>query len=394
MIKNNYFCIRKVKRYNTVFNKNSRYMIIKKTVWGAAALLLLASCGQKSDTGTNTNTTLQEYPTQVLSRQNVELQTVYPATVRGQEDIEIRPRIDGFIDAIYIDEGSVVRRGQTLFKINSPQSEQALTTAMAAVNSAEAQVNTAKLNVDRIAPLAEKGIVSQVQLETFRNSYLAAVATKEQAEASLRNAEATLSWTNVTSPVDGVVGAIPYRQGSLVNSQNVLTTVANVSNVFAYFSLNEKALTEFLNTLEGRTQAEKISNAPEVTLTLADGTVYPEKGRIETITGTVNVTTGTANFRAEFPNKQGVLRSGTSGTISIPRQLENVIVIPQKATFAQQDKILVYKVQADSVVQNLISVVPTPDGREYAVTEGLQEGDRIVTDGVATLFQGRKIKVN
>ncbi len=369
-------------------------MIIKKTVWGAAALLLLASCGQKSDTGTNTNTTLQEYPTQVLSRQNVELQTVYPATVRGQEDIEIRPRIDGFIDAIYIDEGSVVRRGQTLFKINSPQSEQALTTAMAAVNSAEAQVNTAKLNVDRIAPLAEKGIVSQVQLETFRNSYLAAVATKEQAEASLRNAEATLSWTNVTSPVDGVVGAIPYRQGSLVNSQNVLTTVANVSNVFAYFSLNEKALTEFLNTLEGRTQAEKISNAPEVTLTLADGTVYPEKGRIETITGTVNVTTGTANFRAEFPNKQGVLRSGTSGTISIPRQLENVIVIPQKATFAQQDKILVYKVQADSVVQNLISVVPTPDGREYAVTEGLQEGDRIVTDGVATLFQGRKIKVN
>ncbi len=368
-------------------------MKIERLLWGAAALLLLVSCGKKSNQASS-DTQLQEYLTTVVSKQDATLQSVYPVTIRGQEDIEIRPRIDGFIEAIYIDEGSIVRKGQALFKINSPQTEQAVVTAQAAIATADAQVSTAKLNVDRITPLAEKGIVSRVQLETFENAYKSAEAAKLQAEASLANAQATLSWTNVTSPVDGVVGSIPYRQGSLVNNQNILTTVANTSNVFAYFSLNEKTLSEFLNTLEGDTQAEKIKNAPKVALTLADGTVYPEQGTIETITGTVNITTGSANFRAEFPNKQGVLRSGTSGTISIPRVLEDVIVIPQKATFAQQDKILVYKVQADSVVQNIITAVPTPDGRSYAVTEGLQEGERIVTDGIATLANGKKIKVN
>ncbi|MDH6304997.1 membrane fusion protein (multidrug efflux system) [Parabacteroides sp. PF5-5] len=367
-------------------------MNVKNLIWGAAALLVMISCGKKSDTGGSV-TASQEYPTMTISMQNAELKTIYPVTIRGKEDIEIRPRVEGFIDAIYIDEGSVVKKGQSLFKINSPQSEQAMTTAQAALRSAEAQVNTAKLNVDRIAPLAEKGIVSKVQLETHQNTYTTALAAKAQAEASLTNAKATLGWTNVSSPVDGVVGAIPYRQGSLVDKQNVLTTVANTSNVFAYFSLNEKMLAEFLGNLEGNTQAEKIKNAPEITLTLADGTVYPEKGKIETITGTVNVTTGTANFRVEFPNAQGMLRSGTSGTISIPRILENVVTIPQKATFAQQDKILVYKVQGDSVVQKVISVVPLPDGKNYAVTEGLEQGDKVVTDGIVTLFNGKKITV-
>lgn len=329
-----------------------------------------------------------------VEKQNATLQAVYPVTIRGKEDIEIRPRIDGFIDAIYIDEGSVVRKGQSLFKINSPQAEQSLTTAQAAVTAAEAQVNTAKLNVDRIAPLAEKGIVSNVQLETYKNAYASALASKEQADASLKNAQATLGWTNVTSPVDGVVGGIPFRVGSLVSNQNVLTTVANTSNVFAYFSLNEKALADFLGTLDGNTQAEKIKNAPPVVLTLANGTVYPKKGTIETITGTVNITTGSANFRAEFPNREGHLRSGASGTISIPRELHDVIVIPQKATFAQQDKILVYKVQADSVVQSILSVVAMPDGKEYAVTAGLSDGEKIVTEGVATLTNGKKIKAN
>jgi len=368
-------------------------MKAKTIVFGMMSLFVMVSCGEKSNQE-NVQKEAPVYPTSQLSVQSAQLESVYPVTIKGREDVEIRPRIDGFIDAIYIDEGSVVKKGQVLFKINSPQSEQALTTAEAALNSAEAQVNTAKLNVDRIRPLAEKGIVSQVQLETMQNTYATAMATKAQAEAALKNAKATLGWTNVTSPVDGVVGAIAYRLGSLVNNQNTLTTVANTSNVFAYFSLNEKALMEFLSTLEGTTQAEKIKNAPEVTLTLADGSVYAEKGRIETITGTVNVTTGSVNFRAEFPNKERLLRSGTSGKIIIPRTLNDVLVISQKATFAQQDKILVYKVQADSVVQQIITVLPTPDGKSYAVTGGLNPGERIVTDGVATITNGMKIKTN
>jgi len=362
----------------------------KKIVLGGVILFLIVSCGKKQEA---TQEDEKPYPAEVLKERQVELQDIYPVSIKGQEDIEIRPRIDGFIDAIYIDEGSVVKKGQSLFKINSPQAEQALKTAQAALKSAEARVNTADINVRRIRPLAEQGIVSHIQLETAQDSYLSAVADMEQAQATLENARATVSWTNVLSPVDGFVGTIPYRLGSLVNSSNVLTTVANTSSVFAYFSLNEKELRSFMSALEGKTQTEKIKGIPEVSLTLADGTVYEAKGKVSTITGVLNITTGSANFRAEFPNEHGELKSGTSGTISIPRRLDNVFVIPQKATFAQQDKILAFVIQGDSVVQKVISVVSTPDGKEYAVTGGLKAGEKIVTDGIATLTNGQKIKV-
>lgn len=240
-------------------------------------------------------------------------------------------------------------------------------------------------------PLVEKNIVSKVQLSTYENTYLSSKAALLQAKAQFENAKATMGWAEVTSPVDGVVGTIPYRQGSLVNSANTLTTVANTSNVFAYFSINEKKLLDFLNTLEGETQAQKIKNSPDLKLVLANGSVYQEKGRLETISGTVNVTTGTANFRATFPNPKGELRSGTSGKIIIPRNMDQTILIQQKSTFSQQNKILTYKIQSDSVVSKVINVIPTPDGKNYVVTSGLSEGDRIVTSGVATLHNGMKI---
>ncbi|MDR1780322.1 MAG: efflux RND transporter periplasmic adaptor subunit [Tannerella sp.] len=357
----------------------------------ALASLTVFSCGQQKGGGGDA---AQDYPVETVSVGTTELVTNYPVTIRGREDIEIRPRIDGFIENIYIDEGSVVKQGQTLFKINSPQAEQAVTTAQAAVTSAEAQIATAKLNVSRMSPLAEKGIISAVQLEAYQNAYDAAVAAGEQAKAQLKNAQATLSWTNVTSPVNGHVGAITYRKGSLVNNQNVLTTVANTSTVFAYFSLNEKQLAEFLQGLDGAAQADKLKNAPAVTLTLADGTVYPHKGRIETITGVVDITTGTANFRAEFTNDEGMLRSGTSGKVSIPETYVDVILIPQRATFAQQNKTLVYVVEDGVARQRIIEVTPTPDGQQYIVHSGLKTGERIVASGVATLTDGTKIKTD
>lgn len=365
-------------------------MKIKMIFSGAIALLGLASCGNSGQT--NPEIPLQEYPVMSVSKQDANMQSVYPATIKGQEDIEIKPRVDGYIEAIYVDEGSAVKAGQVLFKINSPSSEQALTSARASVNSEKAQVNTAKVNVDRYRPLAEKGIVSEVQLQTYENAYEAALASLQQAEATLKNAQATMSWTTVTSPVAGVVGSIPYRKGSLVNSSSTLTTIANTSNVFAYFSLNEKKLMDFLDGVEGTTQSEKIKNIPQVSLILADGSEYEEKGKIETITGTVDITTGSANFRAEFSNKSGKLRSGTSGKIIIPKTLENVFVIPQKATFSQQDKVLVYRFESDSVNQQIISVLSMPNGQDYAVTGGLSDGDKIVSDGVATLRNGMRIK--
>jgi len=368
-------------------------MNLKQIVFGAIALMVItSSCGNR--TGMNTQSTApQEYPTQVLSEQNVLLATVYPGTIKGQNDTEIRPRIDGFIDSIYVDEGTVVRKGQALFKINSPSAEQTLRTAKAAVESATAQENTAKLNVERFRPLAEQGIVSQVQLDTYQNAYLSAQAALDQAKAQQTNAQAQIGWTNVSSPVDGVVGSISYRLGSLVNNGNVLTTVSSTQNVFAYFPMNEKDLVSLLDSLPGKSQAEKISYLPEVNFRMADGALYNEKGKVKTITGLVDVTTGTVTLRAEFPNAQGVLRSGFSGNIIIPKAVSNAIVIPQKSTFTRQDKYLTYKVQGDSVVSTLISVVPTPDGRSYVVTKGLSNGDRIVSDGIATLADGKKIIV-
>ncbi|WP_029904637.1 efflux RND transporter periplasmic adaptor subunit [Prevotella sp. 10(H)] len=369
-------------------------MNVKKIVFGALALTVMVSCGNKNaNPFGEQDDTPKEYPTRVLNEQNVQLETVYPVTIKGQDDTEIRPRIDGFIEAMYVDEGAVVRKGQALFKINSPNAEQAVRTAQAAVESAKAQVSTAQLNVDRFRPLAEKGIVSKVQLDTYQNTYLAAMATLAQAEAQLANARAQISWTNVSSPVDGVVGSIPYRLGSLVNNANVLTTVSSTGNVFAYFSINEKELVNMLDKLSGKTQAEKITNLPEVSLKMADGTIYEEKGKVKTITGLVNVNTGSVTLRAEFPNPHGVLRSGFSGNLSIPRNIDSTILIPQKSTFTQQNKYLVYKVQGDSVVSTLISVIPTPDGKNYVVTDGLKSGDRIVEDGIITLSNGKKIIV-
>ncbi|MBP1616514.1 MAG: efflux transporter, family, subunit [Bacteroidetes bacterium] len=364
-------------------------MRIKNLISGLLPVLLLVSCGKKQEAAVK----VPVYETLVTSKQNAELQYAYPVTIKGSEDVEIRPRLEGFIKDIYVDEGSAVKKGQLLFTIDAPNTEKDLRTAEAAILSAKAQVSTAKLNVDRIRPLAEKNIVSGVQLSTAENSYQTALAGLDQAKATLANARASRSWANVTSPVDGVVGTIAFRKGSFVSSAYVITTVANVGNVYAYFSLNEKDLNTFLKNLQGATQTEKLKNTPPIKLILADGTEYPESGKIQTISGVVNVTTGSANFRVEFPNKAGLLRSGSSGKIIIPEQLKDVVVIPQTSTFARQDKTLVYKVQGDSVVQSVISVVGLPDGQNYAVTEGLTEGVRIVKSGVSLLTNGAKITV-
>lgn len=364
---------------------------MKRIFCGTFVLLAFAACSKKSET--KTEEAPQSYPTMVVSKQTATLESVFPATIKGTEDVDIKPRVEGFIDAVYVDEGSRVTKGQALFKINSPQTEQVYSSAQASIQSAQAQLNTAKVNVDRIRPLAEKGIISKTQLLTYENSYETAQATLNQAQATFRSAQATMDWTTVTSPVDGVVGTLSFRVGSLVNSSSIITTVASTDNVFAYFSLNENLLRHFLNKTPGNSQSEKIKNLPEVTLKLSDGIEYAEKGKIGTISGVINISTGSANFRAEFPNKQGQLRSGYSGQVIIPETIENALIVPQKATFSQQDKVLIYKVQGDSAVQVLIKIKDLPDGKNYVVTEGLSDGDKIVTEGISTLSDGKKITV-
>ncbi|MGE4586469.1 MAG: efflux RND transporter periplasmic adaptor subunit [Mangrovibacterium sp.] len=345
---------------------------------GLVFVMLSVSCKSKQS-GQMQPVKPKQYATKTLQPEKVILQSVFPAVLRGQEDIEIKPRIDGYIEAVYVDEGASVSKGQALFKINSPSSVKAL-------EEAWASYNTAKLDVERLRPLAEKNIISKVQLESYENSLDAAKATLEQAKA-------TMGWVTVTSPVDGVVGTISYRLGSLVDNSSVLTTVANTSPIFAYFSMNEKELYDFMGKWEGKTKAEKIRNMSDVKLVLSNGTEYDEPGRIETISGVVDQTSGSVNIRASFPNARGLLLSGASGKVIIPQNIEDALVITQKATFSQQDKTIVYKVQGDSAVQKAITVEATPDGKSYVILSGLSTGDKIVTDDIISLSNGQKIKI-
>lgn len=365
----------------------SRIVIIGITV---ISMMLMMSCGNsnKKDTATQS-----EYPTTTVKSQSVVLEQLFPATIKGREDIEIRPRVDGFIEEIYIDEGAVVKKGQPLFRINSPESEATLITAQANVSSQEAIVKTAKLDVERIKPLAERKIISDVQLRSLENKLEVAEAELLRAQAVLKHAQSAHSWATVISPVDGVAGAIPFRRGSLVDRSAVLTIISNIDQVFVYFSMNEKELMEMLNKLPGEAQEEKIKNISNVSLRLADGTLYAEKGKMETITGSVDVTTGSANLRCVFPNPKKLLRSGTSGNIILPRTINDIFVIPQKATFSLQDKRQVYVVEQGNAVMRTISVISTSDGQSYIVTDGLSEGDVIVTDGIATLRNGMAVTV-
>ncbi len=374
-------------------NKNNTALFLSALI----ATLFVVSCGKKPKADANALSS-RVYPVQQLFKQTATLESVFPVTLRGEEDAEIKPRVNGYIDKVYIEEGAVVKKGQPLFSINAPASEHDLAAAKAALESANANLNTARLNVERIRPLAEKNIVSGVQLQTYENAHSAAQASHNEASAALRAAQATSGWTTVASPIDGIVGSIPYRSGNMVTNATTLTTVSKTQTTYAYFSLNEKALTSLLQTLEGETAGDKINNIPEATLLLADGSVYPDKGKITAISGVVNSRTGSVTLRANFPNHGGALRSGASGRIAIPRQLDDVFVIPQKATFTQQDKVVLYKVvkdaanQNDSTVQTIVSVLPLPGGKQYAVTSGLAEGERIVVDGIATLSNARIIK--
>jgi len=363
-----------------------------------AASIIIASCGNKNDNSAQAGGAPQvkEYKTLTLQPKTTTLYTDYPASIQGQQNIEIRPRVEGYIDKIFVDEGAVVKAGQPLFKINAPEYEQQVRTATASIKSAQASVSTAKLAVNKVKPLVEKGIISKYDLESAQYTYESALATLAQANAELVNAKVNLGYTTVTSPVNGVVGSIPFRLGSLVGSNTTepLTTVSSIGNVFAYFAMNEKVLLDFTKSAEGSTLAQKIKQLPEVLLVLSDGTTYPEKGRIETVNGLINTETGSVNIRARFPNPKGIIRSGSSTIVRIPNEVKDVIIVPQSATFELQDKIFAVTVGKDGKTKNVnITKLENTAGNYYVVTEGLKAGDQIVLEGVAALKDGSEIKI-
>lgn len=356
---------------------------LSQRFFGIALGITLFACGGQQQ---GQQAGAPEYAVMTIETSVSKLNNAYPATIKGRQDVEIRPNVSGFITKLCVDEGAVVKKGQTLFVIDPVQYEEAVNVARAAVNVAKANVATAELTAKNKEKLAEKNIISLYELQMANNTLASQKAALAQAEAQLINAEKNLSYTNVTSPSNGVVGKIPFRVGSLVSPSSVtaLTTVSDNSEMYVYFSMNEKDILKLTRESNGATQGA-LNQMPAVELQLVDGSIYNEKGKIETLSGVIDQTTGAASVRATFPNPNGILRSGGSGVILLPEENNHAIVIPQKATMEMQDKKFVLVVNDSSIVNTTeIKILPVNDGKNYVVTSGLKPGDRIVIEGVGT----------
>ena len=318
----------------------------------------------------------------------------FPATIQGQQNVEIRPKVDGFVEAIYVDEGAAVKKGQPLFHISAPQYEEAVNTAQAGIKTAVANVNSARMGVEKLRPLVSRDIISPYALQEAQFTLQGQEAALAQAQATLANARTNVGYTRILSPVTGVVGTIPNKIGSLISttSTDPLTTVTGIANVYAYFSVNEKRLLNFTRDIPGTTLQDKLAHLADVQLLLADGTTYAYKGRIETAIGQINAQTGSSGFRASFQNPQGLLRSGGSGTVRLPRTVKDALLVPQSATYELQGKQFLYTLGPGNKVHNTqITVQPTPDGQFYVVQSGLKAGQTVVLEGVNGLKDNGKI---
>jgi membrane fusion protein (multidrug efflux system) len=335
-----------------------------------------------------------EFPVLTVAFSTVTVHQDFPATIRGQRVVEIRPMVNGYIQDIKVNEGDRVKKGQLLFRISNPVLDEAVNAAKARIISATADVNTAALEVEKVKPLVEKDIVSSYRLKSAELTLQTRQASLEEAKAALKNAETNLAYTFVRSPLDGIIGTIPYKSGALVGSSSLepLTTLSDITEVFAYFSWNEKQVLDLMAGASGNEIENRIRNLPQATLVLSNSTEYPLKGRIEMASGLISTETGAATFKAVFKNPDGILRSGSSALVRIPKVYNNVIVVPQSATYELQDKRFIYVVGSENkVASKEIAYIPTDDGKSFIVTDGLKQGDRIVTQGILSLREGSTI---
>ncbi len=351
-------------------------------------LLSIASCQN-----TATEEKSQAYPILTVKATTVETTDYYPATIRGQQDIEIYPQVSGKIEKVLVTEGQHVRPGQPLFVIDQVPYQAALQTAMANVKAAKANVATAQLTYDGKKELFTQKVISQFELSTAENALLTAKAQQAQAEAQEVDARNNLSYTIVSSPANGVVGTIPYRAGALVSSSSPqpLTTVSDNSVMYVYFSVPENQLLALVRRYGSVDEALK--RMPDVGLQLGDGSQYGQSGRVESISGVLDRQTGAASFRAAFPNPTGLLHSGMAGNVLITTKLDSALTIPQVATYELQDKVFVYRVVHGRAKSIPIEVTPLSSQKQYIVHKGLSLGDVIVAEGVGLLKDGMPIAV-
>ena len=356
----------------------------------AAVSLFLTSCGGgKQSAGFNDN----EYPVRTIESQGSSSETLYPATIRGVQDVEIRPKVSGFITKLLVKEGQRVAAGQLLFVIDSETYQAAVRQAKAAVSSATAQLNTAKLTYDNSQKLFNSNVIGQYELQTAQNTYENAKAALAQAQASLASAKETLSYCFVKSPTSGLVGSLPFKVGALVGptSAQPLTTVSDNNTMEVFFSMTEKDVLDMARNAGG--VKESLSTYPTVKLKLADGTIYSQPGKVTKMSGVIDASTGSVSMVAHFSNPDHILRSGGSGSIVVPKVKSNAIVVPQDAVAQVQDRYFVYILGKNNKVKYTeIKISPDNDGQTYVVTSGLKVGDRIVLKGITTLTDGAEIK--
>ncbi len=365
--------------------KNRKVHSLAAIVAASATIFTFTSCGDKSAQQMQ-GAGAPEIAVLTVEAGSTDLNSSYAATIKGKTDIDVRPLVSGFITKVHVDEGQYVTQGQPLFTLDQVQYQAAVDQATAQVNSAKTALESAKLTAANKQRLFDKNIISEYENQLAKNSLAQAEAALAQANASLTNARKNLSYTVVTAPSNGFVGSIVNREGSLASPSMVtpLTTVSDNSDIYAYFSLNEKDILEMTKGGEITLNAA-IAQLPPVQLELSDGTIYPEKGTVATVSGVIDNTTGSANVRARFKNINGMLRSGSTGQILIPNVKENVILIPQKSTFEIQDRRFVYVLNdSNKTVSTAITVAPENDGKQYIVTSGLTPGQRVVVEGVGT----------
>jgi len=338
---------------------------------------------------------VKEYRVIEIKKDSATLYKSYPTTLQGIQTVEIRPKIAGYIEEIMVDEGDHVRKGQVLFRLNANDIMANVRSSEAQVKAAQAEASAAKIRFEQTKPLVEKEIVSQYDLQSAEANLQSAEAQVAQAKANLENSKANLQYTVITSPTDGIIGNFPYRVGSLVSSAitQPLTTISDTRSMYAYFSMNEKEFLTLTKGLEGNSVQEKLAHMPPVALIMADNSIYEHPGKIQTASGLVDTQTGSVNMRCTFPNPEGLLRSGSSGSVRIPQHFDSAILIPQKAAYELQGKHFVYVVGEGNKVQNTEIEVMTGNLKDsYVVTSGLKPGDRVVVEGVSTLQNEMPIK--
>lgn len=346
------------------------------------------------------------YPVVSVEAKNVTGYEKFPASIKGIVNNDVRAKIQGYITQVLVDEGQYVSAGQPLFKIetnilteNADAAKSGISAAQANVQAAKAAVNAAQVEVNKLKPLVEKNIISNIQLQTAlanlarsQAQLSQAIAAQQQASANYKSVQANIDYSIIRAPISGAVGKLPFKVGSLVgpNDATPLTTISDTRSVYAYFSLNEKQYLDFLEKSYGATVPEKIKNLPMVELELANGSLYPEKGKIEVATGQIDPNTGTIQFRVGFPNPTKLLSNGNSGTIRFPKVYDQVLVVPESATYEQQGIVYLFKVEKDTAKNYVIDVEDRVDNM-IVVKSGINKGEKIIAAGIGGLKPGTAV---